>query len=98
LDNGLLVEVEAEEGAPHRIAASGAKKFSVALDQAEDLLRKAVAPLTAVWGELNRDMSIERAEISLALGFEAEGNLFLAKGTGSANITFKLTVRPTDST
>jgi predicted regulator of Ras-like GTPase activity (Roadblock/LC7/MglB family) len=36
----------------------------------------------------------EQVEIELALGFEAEGNLFLVKGTGNANISFKLTVKP----
>ena len=98
LGDGLLMEVEAEEGAPRRIAARGAKKVELALDQAEDLLRKAVTPVTAVWGELNRDLTIEKVEISLALGFEAQGNLFIARGSGSANLGFRLTVRPSEDT
>lgn len=94
LKDGLLVEVETEEEAPQRIAAGAAKKVELALDQVEGLLRKVVAPVTAVWGELNRDLSIEKVEITLALGFEAQGNLFIASGMGSANLSFKLIVRP----
>jgi len=94
LDDGVLVEVEAEEGMPTRIAANTADDVGVALDKVQDLLRKAVAPVAAVWGELNRDLTIEKVEISLALGVEAGGNLFIARGTGSANVSFKLIVRP----
>ncbi len=68
--------------------------MDTALEQVQDLLRKAVAPVAAVWGELNRDLQIDQVEISLALGFEAEGNLFIARGKGSASVAFKLTVRP----
>jgi len=94
LDDDVLVEVEAEEGGPTRIAASAADDVGMALDWVQDLLRKAVAPVTSVWGELNRDLTIEKVEISLALGVEAGGNIFIARGTGSANVSFKLTVRP----
>jgi hypothetical protein len=94
LEDGLLVEVLAEEGAPSRIAANAAGDVGLALDKVQDLLRKAVAPVTAVWGELNRDLTIEKVEITLALGFEAEGNVFIARGKGSANLSFKLIVHP----
>jgi hypothetical protein len=56
----------------------------------------AVSPVTSVWSELNRDLTIEKVEVSLALGFEAEGNVFIARGSGSANVSFKLSVRPSD--
>lgn len=92
LEDGLLVEVLAEEGAPSRIAANAAGDVGLALDKVQDLLRKAVAPVTAVWGELNRDLTIEKVEITL--GFEAEGNVFIARGKGSANLSFKLIVHP----
>ena len=96
LDDGVLVEVQAEEGAPTRIAANAAVDAALALDTVQDLLRKAVAPVTAVWGELNRDLTIEKVEVTLALGFEAEGNVFIARGKGTANLSFKLIVRPSE--
>jgi hypothetical protein len=97
LDDGLLVEVEAEEGAPTRIAANAAVDVGLALDKVQDILRKAVTPVASVWNELNRDLTIEKVEVNLALGFEAEGNVFIARGRGSANVSFKLIVRPSNT-
>jgi hypothetical protein len=65
-----------------------------AMDQARALLLKAVEPVASVWSELNRDLSVEQVEIELGLGFEATGKLFIAQGTGTANLSFKLTVKP----
>lgn len=94
LSDGLLVEVEAEDDAVQQIAAGAADRVDRALDGAQSLLKKAVQPVVSVWDELNRDLAIEKVEIQLALGFEAEGNLFVARGTGNANINFKLIVSP----
>lgn len=94
LSDGLLVEVAADEDAVQQISAGSADRVDRALDGARSLLKKAVQPVVSVWDELNQDLTIETVEIQLALGFEAEGNLFVARGTGSANITFTLTVSP----
>ena len=94
LQDGLLVEVEAAEDQPQQIAASVADRVEGALDDVQALLQRAVKPVTAVWDELDRDLTIDQVEINLALGFEAEGNLFIARGTGNANVSFKLIVRP----
>ena len=94
LSDGLLVEVEAEDDTVQQIAAGAADRVDQALDGVQGLLKKAVQPVVSVWDELNRDLAIEKVEIQLALGFEAEGNLFVARGTGKANINFKLIVSP----
>lgn len=95
LKDGLLVEVEVPpDEAPRPIAAGAAERVEGAMDAASDLLIKAVQPVVSVWDELNRDLTIEQVEIDLALGFEAEGHLFLVKGKGNANINFKLRVKP----
>jgi hypothetical protein len=95
LQDGLLVEVQADpEAQPRPIVAGSAQRVDAAIDQARALLLKAVEPVASVWGELNRELAIEQVEIELALGFEATGRLFIAQGTGSANVRFKLTVRP----
>ena len=39
-------------------------------------------------------MNIEQAEIQLGLSFEAEGNLYITKAKGNANLTIKLTLKP----
>ena len=95
LKEGLLVEVEASpDDSPKPIAAGAAKEVEGSMDAAQAILLKAVQPIASVWNELNKDLSIDQVEIELALGFEAEGNLFLVKGTGNANISFKLTAKP----
>jgi hypothetical protein len=95
LQDGLLVEVQSNpEDTPRQIAASAAELAEGAMDQARELLLKAVQPLASVWGELNRDLTIDEVEIQLGLGFEAKGKLFIVQGTGSANLRFTLKVRP----
>jgi len=95
LQDGCLVEVRSNlEDTPRQIAASAARLTEGAMDQARELLLKAVQPLTSVWSELNRDLTIDEVEIKLGLGFEASGKLFIAQGTGSANLSFIAKVRP----
>ena len=94
LRDGLLVEVATDEESVQQISAGAAERVEQAMDGAQALLKKAVQPVVSVWDELNRDLTIEKVEIQLALGFEAEGNLYIARGTGSANINFTLTVSP----
>lgn len=95
LQDGILVEVQSDpEEAPRQVAAGAAKGVEGAMDAARELLVKAVEPVVSVWGELNKDLSIDQVEIELGLGFEASGRLFIARGTGKANLNFKLTVKP----
>lgn len=95
LRDGLLVEVQADaEDRPQQIAGGRHRVVDGAIDRARDLLLKAVEPVASVWGELDRDLSIDEVEIQLSLGFEASGRLFIAQGTGTTNLSFKLRVRP----
>jgi hypothetical protein len=95
LRDGLLVEVQSNpEDTPRQIVASAARLTEGAMDQARELLLKAVQPLASVWSELNRDLTMDAIEIELGLGFEASGKLFIAQGTGSANLSFIVKVRP----
>jgi hypothetical protein len=93
--DGLLVEVQSNpDDSPKQIVASAAGLAEGAVDQACELLLKAVQPLPSVWSEVNRDLTIDEVEIRLGLGFEASGKLFIAQGTGSANLSFTFKVRP----
>jgi hypothetical protein len=93
--DGLLVEVQSNpEDMPKQIVVSAAGLTEGAMDQARELLLKAVQPLPSVWSEVNRDLTIDEVEIRLGLGFEASGKLFIAQGTGSANLSFTFKVRP----
>ena len=47
-----------------------------------------------VWQELNQDMSVSEAEVEIGLGFEVEGNIFIAKGKTNASLTIRLKLKP----
>jgi hypothetical protein len=39
-------------------------------------------------------MEVEIAEVEVGIGFSAEGNSFIAKGSTSANLKVKLVLKP----
>ena len=47
-----------------------------------------------IWQELDQDMNIRQVEVELGIGFEAEGNLYITKAKGRANLTVKFTLSP----
>jgi len=94
LQDGTLVEVEVDERQAKPISNRAADKVEAAIDGIHDTILKACKPLSAVWRELNKDLLIDQAEIELGLGFEAEGNLYITKAKGSANLVIKLTLKP----
>jgi hypothetical protein len=94
LEDGTLVEVEAAEDDVQEISFKSADHVSETLDRVKPILVNACRPLAAAWHELQQDMDIEQAEVELGLAFEGEGNVYLAKMKGSANLVVKLTLKP----
>jgi hypothetical protein len=39
-------------------------------------------------------LAVTEAEVEISLGFEAEGNVFIAKGKTNASLTLRLTLKP----
>jgi len=95
LEDGALVEVEAPENKAQPISGGMADKIKDAtIERIKPIILKVCKPLSEVWKELNKDMYIEQAEVELGLGFEAEGNLYITKAKGNANLVVKLTLKP----
>lgn len=95
LEDGTLVEIEVPEKTAQPISGGLAEKIKNAtLENIKPILLRACKPVAEVWRELNRDLQIEQAEIELGLGFETEGNLYITKARGNANLTVKLTLKP----
>lgn len=94
LEGGLLIEVETPLDQVQQIAGGMPEQVDKAIDSVRPLLLKVCQPLTAVWSELNKDMSISGAEVELQLGFSAQGSVFLAKASGNANLKIKLSISP----
>ena len=94
LEGDLLIEVETPLDQVRQISGGIPEQVDKAIDSVRPLLLKVCQPLTAVWSELNKDMSISGAEIELQLGFSAQGSVFLAKASGSANLKVKISISP----
>lgn len=94
LADGTLVEAEVPDNQVQQIAGNFADNVQATFDKIKPILLKVCRPLVEVWHELNKDMSIEQAEIELGLSFEGEGNLFVTKTKAGANLTVKLTLKP----
>ena len=87
LADGTLVEIEVSENKAQPIAGGAAEKLQDAtIDKVKPILLKACKPIVEVWKELNKDMHIEQAAVELGLGFEAEGNFYITKAKGNANL------------
>jgi hypothetical protein len=95
LQDGIWVQVETSEPQLRRIVDKGAeKRLESGIEMIRPILLKACAPVIDVWKELNREMAIGQAQIELGIGFSAEGNVFIASGKATANLTVRLTLDP----
>ncbi|WP_417909157.1 CU044_2847 family protein [Candidatus Electronema sp. PJ] len=94
LQEGLLVEVEVPPDQVQRIAGGLPEQVDESINAVHTLLLNACRPMVSVWNELNKEMSISSAEVELQLGFSAQGSVFLAKASGSANLKVKISISP----
>ncbi|CAA6803372.1 MAG: Unknown protein [uncultured Sulfurovum sp.] len=94
LKDGTLIEIENSENDIEQISGGAADKVDENIDIIVPLLKKVVSPLKNTFDELNKEMSIEKAEVEIGLGFEAGGDVFIVKGKAKANLTVKLTLVP----
>ena len=99
LDNGLMMEVELSQDEIEQI--SGGQNRDEVIDKVESsmgtiekILKESVKPIVSAYKTLNQDVVLEKAEVEIGIGFSAEGNIFIAKGKGSANLKVKLVLKP----
>ena len=60
----------------------------------EDRIKESIKPIVSAYETLNQDVVLEKAEVEIGIGFSAEGNIFIAKGEGSANLKVRLILSP----
>ena len=94
LEDGTLVQAEVPENEIQAVSGKFAENVHATFDKVKPILISVCKPIVSVWNELNKDMTIEQAEIELGLSFEGEGNLFVTKSKVGANLTVKLTLKP----
>lgn len=94
LENGVLIEIENSDNNIEQISGGSANQLDKNIDIIVPLLKRVISPLKNTFDELNKDMSIEKAEVEIGLGFEAGGDVFIVKGKGKANLSVKLILLP----
>ena len=92
LQDGILVEAEVPDDQLQQIAGGGMSDRTI--NDIKPLLIKAITPITECWRELNDNLSVGEVQVEIGLGFEAEGNVFIAKGKTNASLTISLTLKP----
>jgi len=93
-DDGMLVEVEAEENSAQQISSRAAEAVSSSFAKIKPLLKKAVKPIAEIWSELDQDVTVDAAEVTINFSFEGEGNVYITKAKAGSNLTVKLILRP----
>jgi hypothetical protein len=97
LQDGIFVEAEVTEDQAQQLSGSFADKVNANIDKIKPILTSVARPIVASWHELNQHLHVEQAEVELGLSFESEGNLYITRSAATANITIKLTLKPTDN-
>lgn len=92
LDDDIEVEVEINDNQAHEI--SDYTKVNASIEQIQSLLTKVIRPISNTYKELNKEMSIDSAKVSIGIKIGIEGNFILAKSSASANINVKMTLKP----
>jgi hypothetical protein len=99
LENGLLMEVEmsADDNKIQQISGGDGEivnRVEASMGMVEKVLIQSVQPIVHAYNVLNQEVVLEKAEVEIGIGFSAEGNIFVAKGSTSANLKVKLVLKP----
>ena len=96
IEGHLRIEVEVSEDQAQQISG-GLDKIKGTFDNLQPILLKVCRPIVNTWKELNKEMSIEQAEVELGLSFEIDGNLFVTRSKAGANLSVKLILNPKET-
>lgn len=94
LEDGTLIEIEMIEGEMEQISGGFANKVSSSFEKIKPVLLSVCKPIHDVWSELNKEMTVDQAEVQVGLSFESEGNLYITRSKANANLLIKLILRP----
>jgi hypothetical protein len=90
LNDGIQVEVEINENEAFEISDTDFVDSSI--DKIQLLLHKVCTPISATFNELEKSINVESTKVTIGVKVGVEGNFFIAKSTGEANIQVELTI------
>ena len=96
MDNGLMMEVDIPPQEIEMISGGSdmVEKVEQSMSAVENVLIQSIRPITHAYKALSEEVTLDKAEVEIGIGFSAEGNIFVAKGSGSANLKVKLVLSP----
>ncbi len=94
LEDDTFIEVEVPSDQVQPISGGLANRVNASFDKIKPVLLKTCRTLIGSLKEISENMPVERSEIELGLSFEAEGNLYVTKSKGGANLIIKLVLKP----
>lgn len=96
LNDGSLVEVDIPDDQVEQIAGGLPRQVKTSIDVIKPILTNICRPIVAAWKELDgfdQGTSVQGAEIEIGLGFEGEGNVYIAKAKTGVNVTVRLMLK-----
>lgn len=93
LEDGTLVEVEVAGDEVQQIAGGAAKKVDATLEKIRPVLLKICQPIATSVKNLREDVDLEQVEVEVALSFDFEGNIYIAKTNLGANVLVRMTLK-----
>lgn len=97
LSDGVRVEVEGIPGEAEEVSGIAARRVSSSLDKIGPLLDRLCEVAAKSWSKPHAAAEVEHAELEVGIGFEGEGDLYIARLRGSANIVVRLHIKPQDA-
>lgn len=97
LEDGILVEVDVTENQARQISRRLADKVDATCEKIKPILINVSRSIMDAWGDINREITIEKAEVEIGLSFEGEGSLYITKSKAGANLTVKLVLKSSNN-
>lgn len=95
LADGTWVEVDHSTTA-EAVADGLPRQVKQSLNQIGELLERVKKPITDSISGMKDVVALNKVEVELAIGFEGEGNMYIAKLKGSSNFLIRFTMTPNE--
>lgn len=93
LQDDIFIEVVRSDNEIEEISGGTSTKIEKDFETIKPALVKIIKPFYDFREELDVDNKIDTYEVTFGLGFQAEGNFYIAKAQTSANLLIKLTFK-----
>jgi len=97
LEDGTLVQVEVTGDEVQRMSGGAPTKVKATLARIQPVLLTVCNPIVEAVKNLRENVDLEHVEVEVALSFNADGNIFVAKTSFGTNILVRMTLTKKES-